>query len=85
MTIVPFDPSVFSAIDGLPLPLSARMQYIKKKSLSANIGFLQHFFFIDKTSFFLLFGDKRLIAKHVRVNYYTIWSFNFFLQILVLN
>ena len=28
-TIVPFDPSAFSAIEGLPLPLSARMQNIK--------------------------------------------------------
>jgi hypothetical protein len=29
-TIVPFDPSSFSAIEGLPLPLSARMKRNKK-------------------------------------------------------
>ena len=40
-------------------------------------------FFIDKTNLGLFRGEK-LIAKHVRGNYYTSWSFNFFLQIAVL-
>ena len=48
----------------------------KKKSLAAKIGFLQHFL-NDKTSCWL-FGGKRLIAKHIRGNFYTLWSFHFF-------
>ena len=48
----------------------------KNISLSAKIGFLQHFF-NDKTSCWL-FGGKRLIAKLVRGNSYTFWSFQFF-------
>ena len=50
-TIVPFDPSAFSAIESIPLPLPARMQKTKKKSLSAKIGFLQHFLNDKKKSF----------------------------------
>ena len=43
-TIVPLDLSAFSAIERLPLPISAGMKNIKKNiSLSAKIGFLQHF------------------------------------------
>ena len=79
-TILPFDPSAFSAIELQPLPLSARMQ--KKKWFSAKIGFLQHFL-NDKTSFWL-FGKKMLIAKLVKGNIYKLWSFQFF-QIAVLN
>ena len=60
-------------------PASATLcQHAKYKniSLSAKIGFLQRFF-NDKTSFWL-FGGKRLIAKLVRGNFYTFWSFHFF-------
>ena len=35
-TIVPLDPSAFSAIEGLPLPLSARMQAHKTSGISFN-------------------------------------------------
>ena len=48
-TIVPFDPSSFSAIERLPLPLSAGWEK-KNLLLSAKIGFLQRFL-NDKTSF----------------------------------
>ena len=81
-TIVPFNPSSFSTIERPPLPLSAGMKIFIKKtlkknlSLSAKIGFLQHFL-NDKTSFWL-FGGKRLIAKLIRGNFDTLWSYHFF-------
>ena len=50
--IVPFDPSSFSAMERLPLPLSARMKTIYiKKTLSAKIVFLQHFLNDKKKTF----------------------------------
>ena len=67
-TIVPFDPSAFSAIEGLALPLSFHCL--------PKLGFYNTFF-NDKTSFWL-FGGKRLIAKLVRGNFYMFWSFQFF-------
>ena len=75
-TIVPFDPFSFSAIEHLPLPLSAGMKNIKKSiSLSAKIGFLQR----------MIKVFDWLIAKLIRGNFYTLWSFHFFLQIAVFN
>ena len=56
-TIVPFDPSSFSAIEHLTLPLSAGMKNIKNILLSAKKGFLQHFL-NDKPSFWLFGGEK---------------------------
>ena len=46
-TIVPFDPSSFSAIERLPLPLSARMKNIKKKK--------KHFIVCQNRVFITLF------------------------------
>ena len=45
-------------------------------SLSAKIGFLEHFFNDKKVHD--CFRGKRLIEKLVRIIFYTIWSFQFF-------